>query len=146
AGEPFRSHSVLLHAAARSPRPHLLLTFRRPIDKPSPHLVREARAAYVARVPDRDSPRVTAPVLRARRAGEFVPSGRHAAAERLLRDVIAALARRDSFVHASRLSITLATVLGDRGRLADAYTSLEGAIKLAQSGRAEDLVVEGRIR
>src|SRR4030095_1347351 len=43
AGEPFRSHSVLLHAAARSPRPHLLLTFCRLIDKPSPYLVPEAR-------------------------------------------------------------------------------------------------------
>src|SRR4029453_19288517 len=146
AGEPFRSHSVLLHAAARSPRPHLLLTFCRLIDKPSPHLVREARAAYLARVPDRDSPRVTELVLRAKRAGEFLASGRPAAAVRLLRDVIAALARRDSFVHASRLSITLATVLGDRGRLAGAFTALEDAIKFAQACRAEDLMIEGRIR
>jgi len=146
AGEPFRSHSVLLHAAARSPRPHLLLTLRRPIDRPSPHLVREARAAYVARVPDRDSPRVTELVLRAKRASEFVACGRHAAAERLLRDVIAALARRDSLGHASRLSIALSTLLGDRGRLGAAYAALEGAIKFAQSSRAEDLMIEGRIR
>ena len=143
-GEPSRAHSVLLHAAARSPRPHLLLTFRRAMGERSPRLVREARAAYVARVTD--SPRVTELVVRATRASEFVACGRHAAAERLLRDVIAALARRDAFVHASRLSITLSGILGDRGRLADAYTSLEGAIKLAQSGRAEDLVVEARIR
>jgi DNA-binding NtrC family response regulator len=146
AGEPFRSHSVLLHAAARSARPHLLLTLRRPIERPSPHLVREARAAYVARVPDRDSPRVTELVLRAKRASEFVACGRHAAAERLLRDVIAALARRDSLVHASRLSIALSTLLGDRGRLGAAYAALEGAIKFAQSSRAEDLMIEGRIR
>ena len=144
--EPSCAHSVLLHAAARSPRPHLLLTFRRAIEERLPRLVREARAAYVARVTDRDSPRVTELVLRARRTSEFVASGRHAAAERLLRDVIAALARRDSLVHASRLSITLAGVLGDRGRLAEANVALEGAIKLAQSGRAENLVVEGRIR
>jgi DNA-binding NtrC family response regulator len=145
-GEPSRAHSVLLHAAARSPRPHLLLTFRRAIGERPPRLVREARAAYVARVADRDSPWVTDLVLRAKRAREFVACGRHAAAERLLRDVIAALARRDAFVHASRLSITLADVLGDRGRLADAYASLEGAIKLAQSVAASNLVVEGRIR
>jgi DNA-binding NtrC family response regulator len=75
-----------------------------------------------------------------------VASGRHAAAERLLRDVIAALARRGAFVHASRLSITLATVLADRGRLADAYTALEGAITFAQSSRAEALLIEARIR
>ena len=146
AGEPIRSHAVLLHAASRSPRPHLLLTLRRPIDKPSPHRVREARAAYGARVPDRESPRVTELVRRATRAGEFVACGRHAAAERLLRDVIAALARRDSFGHASRLSIRLATLLSDRGRLTEAYATLEGAIKFAQSSRAEDLVIEGRIR
>src|SRR5262245_25380748 len=145
AGEPFRSHSVLLHAAARSPRPHLLLTFRRPIDKPS-HRVREARAAYVAPAAHRDSSHVTELVLRAKRAAEFVTCGRHAAAERLLRDVVAALARRDSFAHASRLSITLATVLGDRGRLAEAYTALESAIRFAQSGRAEALMIEARIR
>ena len=144
-GEPFRSHSILLHAAARSPRPHLLLTFRRPMDQPSAHLVREARPAYVAPAAG-ESRRVTELVLRAKRAGEFVASGRHAAAERLLRDVIAAVARRDSFVHASRLSITLATVLADRGRLADAYAALEGAIKFAQSSRAEALMIEARIR
>jgi DNA-binding NtrC family response regulator len=145
-GEPSRAHAVLLHAAARSPRPHLLLTFRRAIGEQSPRLVREARAAYVARATDRDSPRVTELVLRAKRASEFAAGGRHAAAERLLRDVIAALARRDAFVHASRLSMTLAGVLADRGRLPDAYAALEGAVKFAQTGRAEDLVVEGRIR
>src|SRR5262245_16893947 len=138
AGEPFRSHSVLLHAAARSPRPHLLLTFRRPADKPSACRVREARAAYAASVASRDSPRVTELVLRAKRASEFVACGRHAAAERLLRDVVAALARRNSLVHASRLSITLATVLADRGRPGRAHTALEDAITFAQSNRAED--------
>jgi DNA-binding NtrC family response regulator len=146
AEEPSRAHSALLHAAARSPRPHLLLTFRGAIGERSARLVREARAAYVARVTDRDSPRVTELVLRATRAKEFVACGRHAAAERLLRDVIAALARRDAFGHASRLSMTLAGVVGDRGRLADAYAALDGAIKFAQSGRAQDLMVEARIR
>src|SRR5262249_14489798 len=120
-------------------------TFRRPIDKPS-HRVREARAAYVAPAAHRDSSHVTELVLRAKRAAEFVTCGRHAAAERLLRDVVAALARRDSFAHASRLSITLATILGDRGRLAEAYTALESAIKFAQSSRAEALMIEARIR
>ena len=145
-GEPSRAHSVLLHAAARSPRPHLLLTFRRAIGERSPRLVREARAAYGSRVMNRDSPRVIELVLRANRASEFVACGRHAAAERLLRDVIAALARRDAFRHASRLSMTLASLLGDRGRLADAHAALEGTITFAQSARAEDLIVEGRIR
>ena len=146
AGERFRAHAVLLHAAARSPRPHLLLTFCRAMAERSPRLVREARAAYVARAVDRDSPQVTELVLRAKRGGECVARGRHAAAERLLREVIAALGRRDAFVHASRLSMTLAGVLGDRGRLADAYAALEAAIKFAQLGRADNLVVEGRIR
>jgi hypothetical protein len=143
-GEPSRAHSVLLHASARSPRPHLLLTFRRTTGESSPRAVREARAAYSARSVDRDSPQVTELVRRATRAGDFAAAGRHAAAERLLRDLIAALARRDAFVHASRLSITLASVLADRGRLADACASLDTAIKLGRSGQAEELVVEGR--
>jgi len=145
-GEPSRAHSVLLHASARSPRPHLLLTFHRAAGDRSPRAVREARAAYAARAADRDSPQVTELVRRATRAADFVAAGRHAAAERLLRDVTAALARRDAFVHASRLSITLASVLADRGRLAEASGSLDTAIKLGQSGRAEDLIVEGRVR
>jgi DNA-binding NtrC family response regulator len=89
---------------------------------------------------------VTELVVRAQRAGAFVACGRHAAAERLLRDVVAALARRDSFMHASRLSITLATVLADRGRLADAHAALEDAITFAQSGRMPDVMIEARIR
>jgi two-component system response regulator AtoC len=94
----------------------------------------------------RDPPEVAELVTRAKRADEFVQCGRHAAAERLLRDVVAALARRNAFAHASRCSITLAGLLSDRGRLADAAATLESAIAFAQSTRCEELVVEGRIR
>ena len=145
AGGP-RAHEALLHAAARSPRPHLLLTFRRIPEKGRPRFVREARAAYIARITDRESPQVLELITRASRAAAFVTCGRHAAAERLLRDVIGALARRNAFLHAARLSMTLAGVLDDRGRSRDAYEVLENAIALAQSGRVEDLIVEGRIR
>ena len=144
-GQSSRAHSALLDAAARSPRPHVLLTFGA-IEKPAPQLVREARAAYAARATDRDSPQVIELVTRAQRASEFAACGRHAAAERLLRDVIAALARRGAFVHASRLSMTLGEILNDRGRLPDAFAALESAINFGQSVRCAELVVEGRIR
>ena len=144
--ESRRAHSALLHAASRSPRPHLLLTFRRAVEKPRPRLVREARAAYIARVTNQESPQVTELIVRASRAAEFSACGRHAAAERLLRDVIGALARRDAFLHASRLSIALGCVLEGRGRVRHAFEALDDAVSFGQSGRAEDLVVEARIR
>jgi DNA-binding NtrC family response regulator/tetratricopeptide (TPR) repeat protein len=143
-GEPSRAHSALLDAAAHSPRPHVLLTLRGPSDQQ--RVIREARAAYVPQVATRDSQHVAELVARGQRAGAFVACGRHAAAERLLRDVIAALARRDARAHASRFGITLAGVLSDRGRLRDARTALEGAIGFAQSIRCEQLIVLGRIQ
>jgi DNA-binding NtrC family response regulator len=145
-GDISRAHSALLDAAAQSPRPHVLLTLHGPMRKAAARTIREARAAYVVQRAPRDSPEVTEFVTRAKRADEFVLCGRHAAAERLLRDVVAALARRHAFAHASRCSITLAGLLNDRGRLADAAATLESAIGFAQSVRCEELVVEGRIR
>src|SRR5690348_4701571 len=53
------------------------------------------------------SPAVAEHVNRARRAEVFVRQGRHAAAERLLRDVAAALARRQAKEPGARVSIEL---------------------------------------
>src|SRR5438445_2693749 len=97
-----RAHAALLHASAQSPRPHLLLTFRFASTLRKAACVREARAAYAPQRIERESPQVTELIGRASRATEFVACGRHAAAERLLRDVGAALARRDAWRHASR--------------------------------------------
>src|SRR5688572_8190419 len=93
-------HAALLHAAAISPGPHVLLTANTKSLEAAKHWhAAEARAAY--------SPgrlRVVAPVHlsadvarlldRARRSSDLVQRGRHAAAERLLRESAAALVRR----------------------------------------------------
>src|SRR5204863_8869358 len=110
-GDPSRAHMALLQAAAQSPRPHVLLTLRRPPHKPV--LVREARQAYAAEALDREPAYVTELVARAARASELVAAGRHAAAERLLRDVEAALARRGAGRQAARVAITLGRMLVD---------------------------------
>ena len=128
-----RAHAALLHASARSPRPHLLLTLRSPS---SPALVREARAAYAPDPTDRQSPHVVQLLARAARAAEFVGSGRHAAAERLLRDVAAALARRGAGRDASKLTIQL-------GRTADRTRPVEGRVRRI---RGVDQACPGRPR
>src|SRR5258705_1753420 len=136
-----RAHAALLHASARSPRPHLLLTLRSPS---SPGLVREARAAY-APDPGRQSPHVVQLLARAARAAELVGSGRHAAAERLLRDVAAALARRAAGREASKVSIHLGRMLIERGRSKDAFDAFEESVRPAQADGADELVVTARL-
>jgi DNA-binding NtrC family response regulator len=66
------------------------------------------------------SPAVAEQLQRARRAAAFVHDGRHAAAERLLRDVAAALARRQAREPCARVLIDLGRLLLVRGRAADA--------------------------
>ena len=144
-GDPWRAHAALLHAAAQSPRPHLLLTFHPAPGSGKSESVREARAAYLPERVERESPQITYLVSRASRAQEFAASGRHAAAERLLREVAAALARRDACGHASRLNITLARLLSERGRTKAAFETLEEAIAQARTARDDDLALEGRI-
>src|SRR5205814_3575075 len=70
---------------------------------------------------------------------------RHAAAERLLRDVEAALARRGAGRQAARVAITLGRILVDRGQTKAAFESLEQAVSLAQSARCDDFAIEARL-
>src|ERR1043166_8895385 len=107
-GDPARAHSVLLQAAAQSARPHLLLTLRTTFPAANIRVVREARAAYAAQTVTRQTLQVAELVARASRAGEFIGAGRHAAAERLLRDVAAALERRGAAEAAARITTHLA--------------------------------------
>jgi DNA-binding NtrC family response regulator/tetratricopeptide (TPR) repeat protein len=144
-GDPWRAHAALLHASAQSPRPHLLLTFHHAPGASKPASVREARASYLPERGEGESPQIAHLVSRASRAHEFAASGRHAAAERLLRDVAAALARRDACRHAARLNITLARLLSERGRTKAAFETLEEAIAQARTAREDDLALEGRI-
>ena len=144
-GDPSRAHAALLHASAQSPRPHLLLTVHHAPGASKPASVREARASYLPERVERESPQIAHLMSRASRAHEFAASGRHAAAERLLREVAAALARRDAWRHAARLNITLARLLNERGRTKAAFETLEEAIAHARTAREDDLALEGRI-
>jgi hypothetical protein len=114
AGSIAVGRAALVDAAARFSRPHVLLTFASPraLVPRRGEFVREARALYGAspiRMPLAAtlSDDVLRHVARASRAAEFMNNGRHAAAERLLRDVAAALVRRQAPVPAAQTLISL---------------------------------------
>jgi DNA-binding NtrC family response regulator len=141
--------SAFVDAATRTSKPHVLITLRC-----TPALasfqVREARAAYSSGATrTRIVPAVSSDVLqqlqRARRAADFVAEGRHAAAERLLRDVSAALARRSAWRPAVSILVQLGRLLLERGRPADAIRAFTDAIAAAGSVQDEALAAESRI-
>jgi DNA-binding NtrC family response regulator len=147
---PAEARSALLDAAARSPRPHVLLTLRAAPSEAA-CVVREARALYGAEQTGiaRRMPPVEADVQhhlrRAERASEFIRTGRHAAAERLLRDVAGALTRRGRHVHATRVLMALGQAILERGRAADADRILEDAAAAAGHASNEVLLADARI-
>jgi DNA-binding NtrC family response regulator/tetratricopeptide (TPR) repeat protein len=142
---------ALIQAAATSPRPHLLLTFRcaeggRPVS-----VVREARAAYGGRPAPGRGRVVALPaevvrlVERAAHAADFQRLGRHAAAERLLREVSGSLVRRQALVPAVVTHLALGRMLLERGRAAGAEKVFDEAAQLAESGEDESAIGEARI-
>ena len=140
------ARQAFLDAASRTPRPHVLLTLRAR-DGAVQH-VREARPTYTVARPGA-APAVPHDVLqhlqRARRAAEFVAAGRHAAAERLLRDVSAALIRRRATSHAVPIAVALGRLLLERGRPGDAARTFGEAASMAMAGGEERREVEARI-
>ena len=129
-----------LHAKAEGPR-----------RSTAPAVVREARAAYRAtagagraRVASA-SPDVVRLIERAAHAAEFQKSGRHAAAERLLRDVAGSLARRQALVPAAATLLTLGRMLLERGRAAPAEKAFEEAAQLAQTAEDEASMLDTRL-
>ena len=150
AGSLSAARAALVDAAVRTPRPHLLLTFRTSEAIKTNWVVREARAAYGAqpsssRVAIAVPPGVARHVERAARATEFQRSGRHAAAERLLRDVAGALTRREAWGAASQVLVTLARLLLERGRTSAADKACAEAAEAATAGADEGLAVDARI-
>jgi DNA-binding NtrC family response regulator len=141
---------ALVDAAARSPRPHLLLTVRVQSGSDATLFVREARAVYAGR-PASLRDRVVIPVdvaehiRRLGRVDELVARGRHAAAERLLREVAAALDRRGVAGRAARARVRLGRLLLGRGRASAADGVFEDAIAGAAAARDDLLVVEARL-
>ena len=150
-----QARAALVDAAARTPRPHVLLSLRTrrrgPVHTtPGLWIVREARAAYAPDPPSRRAAEtmpedVARHVRRGARAAALVQSGRHAAAERLLRDVTACLARRRAFAAAARSSIALGQVLLERGRADAADTAFADAAEQAEAVDDEALACEARV-
>jgi DNA-binding NtrC family response regulator len=145
--------AALADAAARWPRPHVLLTFAAPrpfVGSRSSSVVREARAVYGSRPVC--TPLATAlpedvlrHVTRGSRASEFMSSGRHAAAERLLRDVAAALVRRQALAPAAQALVSLGRLLLERGRAVDADRAFGEAADHAHTAKDEALSLSARV-
>ena len=145
--------AALVEAAARWPRPHVLLTFSasRPSGFAAGHsVVREARAMYGSR-PMRPaisavvSDEVLRHVARGAKAAEFSHAGRHAAAERLLRDVASALIRRHALVPAAQALMSLGRLTLERGRAVQAESVFGEAAAHAQTAKDEPLSLTLRI-
>src|SRR5678815_2007825 len=64
--------------------------------------------------------------------------GRHAAAERALRQLAGALVRRRAFAPASAALVRLGRLLGERGRCGAACRALEAAEMVARDGRVAE--------
>ena len=149
-GVPF-GRAALVRAAAHSPRPHVLMTFCSSSTARSPMLVREARAVYGAQHAVR--PSSTTPhaadierhIERGNRAFDFQRIGRHAAGERLLRDVSAALARRHALVPAAAALVALGRLLLERGRANDAEQACDEAARLAPADEGESVTLDARL-
>ena len=159
---------AIVSAAAASPRPHVLVSFHsdrvvsclagsRP-PRPggdarsfaSAHLVREARAVYGAGVPVRPvfqplPDDVVKHMARGSRWVDLWQVGRHAAAERLLRDVAGALQRRRALVPAASTLVTLGRLMLERGRASDADAMFGEAATHAQTAKHEALSGTARI-
>jgi DNA-binding NtrC family response regulator len=142
------ARAALTEAAARSAKPHVMLTFERRTARDT-LVVHEARISY--RPDDRQphggvrvDPDVARHLARAGRATEFERVGRHAAAERLLRDVAAALARRQAFEAAAQTLIRLAGLLIERGRPNDVDALCNEAASLAQRGSSASVAIVAR--
>ena len=148
---PFdRKRAALLHAAAISQGPHVLLevTPSRRGGQQVRWRAAEARASYgVTRLRRSAPPPEPSDVVRllekARRAREFVEIGRHAAGERLLRETAAALGRRRAGRAAAQTYITLGQLLLERGRVTAADSAFEEA---AVHGESVDLHLVSRAR
>ena len=142
--------TALMDVAARSARPHVLLTLRGRTEA-APLFVREARASYGARprrrreVPARHDSDTEQHLRRAARAKAFIAEGRHAAAERLLRDVAGAVLRRGYDAAAASVLIDLGTMLLERGRAADADRAFQEAATSAARAERDQMLAAARL-
>ena len=147
------AREAIVSVAAVSPRPHVLVSFRSgPIasSSMSGQLVREARAVYGASAAVRPAlptlpDDVVKHLARGSRWIDLWRSGRHAAAERLLRDVAGAVFRRRALVPAADMLITLGRLMLERGRASDADALFGDAATHAQAAKHEALAATARV-
>ena len=143
------ARAALVEASARTPRPHVLLTFRSRANVGQPCVAREAQAAYGVARRTTTTSAMPADVARLdaniSRAEGFLVTGRHAAAERLLRETAAALGRRRHLAVAAAASIALGRLLVERGRPHDADAVLAEAARWASGAGDEDGAFSARI-
>ncbi|HEY7189895.1 MAG TPA: sigma 54-interacting transcriptional regulator [Vicinamibacterales bacterium] len=143
--------AALIDAASRSPRPHLLVSFSDAVTVAAAiDRVREARAHYSVETVRQVAPAalkedVLRHMARGAKADEFVHAGRHASADRLLRDVAGALIRRGALAPAAQALISLGRLVLERGRAADAERIFDEASGHARDGRDEALSLTARI-
>jgi DNA-binding NtrC family response regulator len=144
-----QARMAFIEASARTPRAHVLLTFRSTTDAGRASVVREARAAYgmvraraVVRPTGAELARYVDDIARAE---AFVLTGRHAAGERLLRKTAAALGRRRALALSSSALIALGRLLLERGRSGDADAVFSEAAGEASSGGDEAAALGARI-
>ena len=135
------ARAAFLEAAASTPRPHLLLTFDAPRAART-LVVREARPAAYGGIWPVDAARYNASVDRAR---ALAADGRHAAAERMMRESAAALARRRVHVAAAEAFTALGRLLLDRGRARDADGAFADAAAHAQLAGDERLMLASKL-
>ncbi len=144
------ARAAFVEASARAPRPHVLLTFRLTTAGTGQACVaREPRAAYgVVRARPTAAaagPDVTRFTEHINRAEAFVLAGRHAAAERLLRETAGALDRRRAFGLSSTARIALGRLLVERGRPGDADGHFDDAARHAGMAGDDDAAFAARI-
>jgi DNA-binding NtrC family response regulator/tetratricopeptide (TPR) repeat protein len=145
------ARAALLQAATRCARPHVLLTFRTASASQALCTAKEARALYrtdASRRPGGTSeltPDLAKFVERSQRALEFSRAGRHAAAERTLREVAGSLARRQAFELASRTTLNLGRMLLERGRAPAAERAFEEAAQYGRSSAITSAEEEARL-
>ena len=162
-GSPLdRAREAIVAAAATSPRPHVLVSFSSHAPSQAPvgdrsrrsvergHSVREARAVYGAGVALRPAVKVLSEdVLRHMARGakwvELCQAGRHASANRLLRDVAGALVRRQALAPAATMLIALGRLAMERGRASDADSIFGDAATHAQRAKEEHLSAAARV-
>lgn len=150
------ARAALLEASARAPRPHVVLTITaagtsRGDGRVGPWAVHEARAIYgAAATGKRTVPRTwPADVVRhaasIARAAELASEGRHAAAERMLRECAAALLRRQASAPAAAALVALGRLLLERGRARDADAAFADAAAQAQVAQSDEAMLAARL-